>query len=377
MERLARYEDIEHILYIETFLPITSLVKYLLHTADAEATRSWQRILSKGVVYSKGNIHVSSPLCPLPLYSWGWIQKANISVLNLFQRRAIRHFLRKLKMQQPILWMGHPYLVKDFIAQIPHRLVCYDLFEDYAEKLSRSSQIGRMIIENEEYLTSKADLIFAASEGLYLQKKRVNENTYHIPNAVDCALFEQDLSKSIPRDIVGIKHPIIGFVGFICNRLDFDLLEYLASSRPEWSLVLIGPADKGLSDVERLRKIRNIHFLGDKPFVSIPSYLKQVDVCIMCDQSNYQNRIANSLKLFAYLASGKPIVSYESGGAEKFSPLVRIAQDKKEFAAHVEDALQNDREELVKQRLLLAKQNSWDVRVEQIHRLIMERLEES
>jgi len=76
------------------------------------------------------------------------------------------------------------------------------------------------------------------------------------------------------------------------------------------------------------------------------------------------------LKLYEYLATGKPIVSTDLPAVRPFEGLVRIARHVTEFEQQVAEALQEQGETLRQQRLAAAQENSWEKRVEEIIALI-------
>jgi len=80
------------------------------------------------------------------------------------------------------------------------------------------------------------------------------------------------------------------------------------------------------------------------------------------------------LKLYQYLASGRPIVSTNVAGLERVREHILVADDPKEFIEHIEKALQTDTEELSAERIEVAKQNTWPIRVREMLSLVTERL---
>jgi hypothetical protein len=76
------------------------------------------------------------------------------------------------------------------------------------------------------------------------------------------------------------------------------------------------------------------------------------------------------MKLYLYLASGKPIVSYPVGGVQSLSHLVYHAHSYKDYIDQIEYALQHDSETKSKERICFAEANSWKKRAEDIHAYI-------
>jgi hypothetical protein len=80
-------------------------------------------------------------------------------------------------------------------------------------------------------------------------------------------------------ELTHYKKPIIGYVGYLASiRLDIDLLDFLAQSRPDWSIVLVGPEDSVFTHC-KLHGYTNIHFLGAQDVNRLPEYIKASMYC--------------------------------------------------------------------------------------------------
>jgi glycosyltransferase involved in cell wall biosynthesis len=154
-------------------------------------------------------------------------------------------------------------------------------------------------------------------------------------------------------------------------RTDYRLLHSLATTHPEWSLVFVSSlSDKSL--IKDLKKLPNVYFLGIRSYFSIPQLIRAFDVCII----PYKNTgVENSpIKLFDYLASGKPIVTTRIPGVMDFADVVYIANSEEDFSKKVEQAL-NEPPTLAEHRLARAKENSWDIRVKEVWEMIVNKLD--
>jgi hypothetical protein len=80
------------------------------------------------------------------------------------------------------------------------------------------------------------------------------------------------------------------------------------------------------------------------------------------------------MKLYEYLASGKPVVSTRLPELEPFEDLVDLCGDAMEFINAIEKRLAEDRKTDVKKRIELARVNSWDKRIHGILKLLEETL---
>ena len=158
---------------------------------------------------------------------------------------------------------------------------------------------------------------------------------------------------------------------------DFNaaLLREVFRRRPEWSLVVIGPESppqvSGGEDLELLKAEPNVHFLGLRSFESLPSYLKAMDVCTIPYRVTGNTKLADPLKLYEYLAAGKPIVSVPREFADDVRPFVYTGTDADGWIAAIEEALALDSPELRATRQAVAQDNTWDKRIDQISHLVM------
>jgi len=107
----------------------------------------------------------------------------------------------------------------------------------------------------------------------------------------------------------------------------------------------------------------------------VARYVAACQVCLMPYKLNEWTAHINPLKLYEYLATGRPVVSTAIPAVARFQgaeagPLVRVAADGASFVRLVGEALAERDEQWPRQRMALAAQNTWDARVEQLSGLI-------
>lgn len=81
--------------------------------------------------------------------------------------------------------------------------------------------------------------------------------------------------------------------------------------------------------------------MGERPYHRLPSYLKAFDTCILPYRLDSFNLSCSPLKLYQYLAAGKPVVSTALPAVVLFDGLVRIAMDADQFERQVAAAQEN------------------------------------
>jgi len=286
---------------------------------------------------------------------------------------SLKSAIHKLRFKNPIIWLSKPNMI-EYVGKFDEQLLIYHVVDDYLTYQGITDE-NRHILNQLEMNTLKgADLVIVVSNNLLIKKKPINKNTYLVPNATDYEAYTEirEGDTDLPDDMSKLDRPILGYSGLISPRLNLDLLLYLAQAKPEWSIVLIGQYNtpKDINNFANLLKLPNVYYLGRKHASEMPSYIKAIDVGIIPYKKNEHAQNISPLKLYDYLAMGKPIVTTDFAAAHEFSDLVRISDNKEEFVANIQQVLEIDNKELFNRRINCAAENTWDVRVDQISDLI-------
>ncbi len=222
----------------------------------------------------------------------------------------------------------------------------------------------------EPALMKKVDLIVANSTYLADIGKRYNPHSYYVGQGCDVSLFDKKLIKELPPDMKPIKSPIIGYIGVLYTlRLDIDVLLHIARSRPDWSLVLVGPEDDKFKASE-LHQIDNVYFLGRKKMEELPAYLFGFDVALNPQKLNEVTIGNYPRKIDEYLAMGKPVVATKTKAMEVFEKWVYLAKDKEEYVQLIEKALEENSPTKEAEREKVARSHTWDANAEAIYEKI-------
>jgi glycosyltransferase involved in cell wall biosynthesis len=258
------------------------------------------------------------------------------------------------------------------IGQFGERLSVYHCIDEFTA--GTSGRKRRTIAALEGDLLVKADVVFANSSLTFENKRRFNSHTYCIPSAADVDHFAQALEPQLALHpaIAAIPQPIAGFIGNVSNRLDISLLVHVIRRLPEWHFVFVGQTYPQKVDLSPLRRLPNVHLLGKHSFWDLPSLVKGMDVCLLPYVSDELARYRSPLKLYEYLAAGRPVVSTMHPEVQEMSYVVYVANTPDEFAHNLTRALEEDSPEQQRRRLSLAQQHSWDLRVEEMERILSE-----
>ncbi len=306
------------------------------------------------------NIHVLNPLA-IPAYGTTAVRKFNETFLVSQVKRA----MRRLKFTRPINMIFNP-AAGLLAGKIGESRLIYYCVDEYTAFTGASKGLK----EIEESLFRKADLVIVSAEKLLADKKQFNANTHIIRHGVDFQMFRQALddATAIPDEIKDLPKPIIGFHGLLADWVDFELIKKTANHFSNGSVVLIG---KIAVDAERKIKIlgdvKNIHFLGRKPYAALPNYCKGFDVALNPFAISDLTLAANPLKVREYLAAGLEVVSTDIPEV-RILDFCRIGETHQNFIEEIEAALKNPQSKTEISDSVRAE--SWEARVDEL-RLIL------
>jgi UDP-galactopyranose mutase len=260
-----------------------------------------------------------------------------------------------------IAWYYTPMMLP-FSADLDADLTVFDAMDE----LSKFRFAPARLIELEQALIDKADIVFTGGSSLFEAKKDRHANVHCFPSSVDRTHFMRARARQFePADQEDLPRPRLGFYGVIDERFDTELLARLAELRPHWSFVMVGPVVK-ISEDELPRR-PNIHYLGSKTYAQLPAYLSGWDAALMPFAMNESTQFISPTKTPEYLAGGKPVVSSPIRDVVRhYGQLegVAIAGDADGFAAACDKSLELARDPesgwLAEADLLLAA-SSWDI----------------
>lgn len=284
-------------------------------------------------------------------------------------RVLLNRFVQKLEIKHYMLWYYSPMALA-FSDHLSPEITVYDCMDE----LSAFKYAPPELRARESELFQKADIVFTGGHTLYEAKKEKHSNIFAFPSSIDKAHFlKARTHETEPDDQVNIAHPRLGFYGVLDERLDLELIKQLATLRPSWQFIFIGPVVK--IDPATLPQMNNLHYLGGKQYNDLPSYLAGWDIAIMPFALNESTRFISPTKTPEYLCGGKAVIStsitdvvndYGTCG------FVFIADSAEDFIRAGEKILGYKRDENWCARLdAVLLNNSWDITWEKMSNLIL------
>lgn len=213
------------------------------------------------------------------------------------------------------------------LTRIKADVACYHIDDEYS-----FSDTDVPVSPAETDLIRRVDRVFVHSSQLMAKKGSLNSRTRLIPNGVEYATFSCSLG--IPLDLAAIPTPRVGYVGFLKKQLDLALLLDLATKKPEWSFVLIGPIGPLGTKQELFANLcsrPNVYYLGARAPDALAAYMQHMDVQILPYELTDYTRFIYPLKLHEYLAAGRPVVGAPLPVLDQFNNVVEIVSSRDEW----------------------------------------------
>jgi len=305
-----------------------------------------------------GNLYVLSQFVPdivTPLVSnrlwWN----------SIFQRKSVLKNIKLAKeyltMTDDVLYLFSPLAISS-IDTIPHKLFVHDVIDNFAKHNRFSCKERNFVKQAYKRIGCDAGLVTCVSD---LASEIFNDmpaKTVIIRNGVDRKWRE--MTPPRPPEFNDVAGKIVGFGGYITDKLDTDFLISLAEMMPEVTFVIIGKAyDQAV--LRALRGKSNIKYLGFRRFEFIPSYYYHLDAALILYKKE-KNHDEDPLKLYEYLSVGTPVVSLPLDmGGRKFNGMVKSEGNVCSFVDELLKFLDSDREKLrATCRAALSESDFWD-----------------
>lgn len=291
-------------------------------------------------------------------------------------RRAIENERRRLTRAvgaAPVLIAPYPYLAP-WLRHVPSEEIVYFNLDNY--DLYRPRYVNRTR-ELEDELIDRAHLTLCLSNyqtsRLRSRNKTRSSRIRHFPLGVEDNYINPDPD-------AGIVPWTVGYVGNLGDRVDWSLVGAVADLMPEVTFHFVGFAT-GPSNLvamtawQRARREAfarpNIIHEGGVPQTEVREHYWRYAVNWMPYRVDHPfNLAACPTKIMDAMASGRPFVSTPVPEVKLYPEHIAIAPDAVNLALELRAALESPANPKV--RVEFAKGQSWEVRAQQLHDLILQ-----
>ncbi|MEM7348382.1 MAG: glycosyltransferase, partial [Chloroflexota bacterium] len=328
--------------------------------SDPSGTRQALRRLGQ-VSQIDDNLSVYTPWPLLPIYYNPLINSINQPLFLA----DLRRLLKRLNWQIDVLWSYWPNTAY-LIGRLRERVSVYHCIDDFVAvgyPLTTRNAIASM----EAKQCRKVDLILTRTVGLNTLKKEYNPNTHLLPGGVDLTHFNPEVTRHARADVKDLPSPRVGLLGTIDDRVDVPLLTYCAQALPDITFAFVGPVKHHRVNLSTLTNLPNVHLLPACTYAEVPAIMNAFDVCLIPYLLNSYTRALSPIKLYEYLALGKPVIATELPYLMREADTITIAKSPSDFVTAIQTALTLPITASEKaDRRAVAAQQAWSHQVDQI-----------
>jgi glycosyltransferase involved in cell wall biosynthesis len=167
---------------------------------------------------------------------------------------------------------------------------------------------------------------------------------HHIPHGAPTPfLAERPLVQpgEPPEDIAHLPRPLLGYIGSMENRVDWDLMDQLSRDFPSASIVVLGRVGSPVAEpwwdaCSRFLSRPNVHAIGWRSQEALARYYQSFDISLIPYRLDDPfNRACSPTKIMDAMGSGRPIVATAIPECRLHAERFHVAEDADEFLAAV------------------------------------------
>jgi glycosyltransferase involved in cell wall biosynthesis len=265
-----------------------------------------------------------------------------LSALNRwYGTRAVLRILQRTRRDEVVLVVQRPDLLPT-VRGLPARLRVYEVVDDY-EGLAETPAAARHVARAHRRMLNECDIVWATSRTLAERIRPYRADVIETTNGVEVDAFVRGAASAPPTALATVPHPRVGLIGRLNDRIDWPVVEEICRARPDWHVVIVGPEYAAGTDttaaLARVARYPNAHRIAAVPADAVPACVAALDVCLIPYRLTRLTLAINPLKVYQYLAAGKPVVATRLPALIPFGDTIACAAGADEFVDAIEGAL--------------------------------------
>lgn len=273
--------------------------------------------------------------------------------------RDIVPVLKKLG-KKIIVWVSWSKL-HAFLDVYSPDFVVYDYLDDF----EAWQPYLKPMIDKAHIVITSSRILMEQMEAEYPQKPSIM-----VPNGCDFERFRPHESIKRPPELTGYDRPVILYSGAWASWVDVELVKEIAQTFRQAQVCVIGTE----FGVKVPGHIPNLRYLGLKNYVQLPAYFQSSTVCIIPFRINTITKATNPIKMYEYLAAGKPVVSTDLPEARNV-PSVYIGSGHEGFIENIGLILEGKLGFTEEETYAWLEEHTWGKRFEKINTFMKEHLQ--
>jgi glycosyltransferase involved in cell wall biosynthesis len=370
---LAQHPDVGSVVHVEAVSPKQILNHFQGWRSastetlrDARARQIRKVIPPTRLVEAANNLYVTSFVIASKRNYPASVAAFNKHIVRWQARRLARARRRLLPgLHCTVAYLPAPYICTS-LNVLPTDFLVADLIDDVPAQVE-DDQLHRVYRESYRSMLPECDWIISTSQHVAETfRPYANGHIDVIPNGVRINNFAPSKNEG-PSGV--------GYVGNINQTMNVDLVDHVTKQFPDTTFKFAGPVHPSMkSKIDSLQTRPNIEFLGALAKSEVPAFLHQRRVLFSIKRNDDRTAGNDSMKIYEYLATGRPVVSTPVSPADRLSDVVYTAHDKKEFVEKLRQALTEDNPDRIQRRLGVARENAWEKRIDSFVDTVLSRL---
>ena len=262
--------------------------------------------------------------------------------------RSIRSWWRRLPGRRRGLVMSYPQYLYLHEQLRPDVSIYYNI-DDYSLYWPREAD---RVQELERALVRAADVTVCVSRlragELQAAVPEAAGRVHYIPHGAPTPFMAASplaQPAEAPADLAHLPRPLLGYIGMMEDRVDWELMDRLSCEFPGASIVVVGPRSAAVAapwwePCARFLSRPNVQVLGRRPQEALARYYQSFDISLIPYRIDHAfNQACNPTKLMDTMGSGRPIVATALPECRLHAERVHLAEDADEFLAAVRSIL--------------------------------------
>jgi glycosyltransferase involved in cell wall biosynthesis len=255
-----------------------------------------------------------------------------------------------------VVWVADPRLMAAALA-VPRDLLVFDAIDDWRQHAwaETTAAAGYALAARH------ADVVFAVNPSIFAWLRPAGR-AETLFNAVD---GERWAAARPANEFAGEPRPLLAYVGMLQSRVDEALLAAVARELSGATLLLIGAATPAFRAATRDLPA-NVRLPGARRYDELPGILAACDACIVPHRRDALTDSMDPLKLYEYLAAGRPTVTTVTSPNPRVAARLRLEIGAGAFARAVREELAGDDEARRAQRRAAVAGETWPARADRV-----------
>lgn len=317
------------------------------------------------------NVWAMTGFFPFPYHAGlqGLFDRTGLNAVNqrVFVPR-LRRALTRLGFDRPIVLSYFP-LILPIVDELSPRRVVFHMVDEW----QGLAGIPRSMTALTQAMLARADATIVSSRILFERYRGVARDIHMLRHGTDLDLFIPVLEGKVAPDerVMALPGVRVGYYGAL-HKLDFDLIREVASQRPGWSFIFLGPISGNQGIGARPSLPPNVRFWEAWHREALPGFLAGFNLFWMPFVRNELTHAMCPIKLFEVLSAGIPVVSADLDETRDVGgELIEYARDARGHLEALEKALALDSAARRKSRSAAVAGYDWSVRTAAFSELLL------